>query len=133
MLENRVYIGKICHKGQVFEGKHPAIIDRDTFEKVGALRKKTEKKKESLIIEKKIKKIEKKITKLLELYTDEEMSGIKEISKSISKLDNEKKSLETYRKEVLKDEEKPRKKKDITKYISSISHVWEKSTSRNRG
>jgi len=91
-------------------------------------KKKGEKKKESLIIEKKIKKIEQKINKLLELYTTEDMTGIKEISTSISTLHKEKKSLEEYRKEILKAEEETPEKKDMENYINSISDRWEKST-----
>ena len=34
ILENKTYIGKIEHKGKVYEGLHDAIIDGDIFEKV---------------------------------------------------------------------------------------------------
>lgn len=33
MLKNPIYLGKIIHKGKVFEGQHPAIIDEATWEK----------------------------------------------------------------------------------------------------
>jgi hypothetical protein len=34
LLRNRIYIGEIVHRGQVFEGDHQAIIDRDLFDAV---------------------------------------------------------------------------------------------------
>lgn len=34
ILENKTYIGKIEHKGKVYEGLHEAIIDENIFEKV---------------------------------------------------------------------------------------------------
>ncbi len=34
ILSNPVYAGQIRHKQQVYEGQHPAIIDRDVWEKV---------------------------------------------------------------------------------------------------
>ncbi len=37
MLSNKVYIGKIVHKDNVYEGKHNGIIDEITFEKVQKL------------------------------------------------------------------------------------------------
>ena len=36
LLSNPVYLGEIHHKGQVFEGKHEAIIDRATWDSVQA-------------------------------------------------------------------------------------------------
>ena len=33
MLKNPIYLGKIIHKGKVFEGQHPAIIDEATWDK----------------------------------------------------------------------------------------------------
>jgi site-specific DNA recombinase len=33
ILENKTYIGKIEHKGKVYDGLHEGIIDEDTFEK----------------------------------------------------------------------------------------------------
>lgn len=40
VLDTPIYAGYIVHNDEVFEGKHEAIIDRDTFEKVQALRNK---------------------------------------------------------------------------------------------
>lgn len=37
MLRNRIYLGKICHKGTAYSGDHDAIVDADLFMKVGAL------------------------------------------------------------------------------------------------
>lgn len=34
ILSNPIYIGKICHKGEIFEGQHDAIVDRETWDKV---------------------------------------------------------------------------------------------------
>jgi len=34
LLANKLVNGKICHKGDVYEGEHEAIIDDETFEKV---------------------------------------------------------------------------------------------------
>ena len=34
LLKNRVYFGEVVHRGEVFEGDHPAIIDRVLFETV---------------------------------------------------------------------------------------------------
>ena len=39
MLSNPIYIGKIKHKDQIYEGRHPAIIDMDTWNKVRAIMK----------------------------------------------------------------------------------------------
>jgi site-specific DNA recombinase len=36
-LKNKIYIGKIKHKGAVYDGEHEAIIDTDTFDKVQTL------------------------------------------------------------------------------------------------
>ncbi|EDL49294.1 recombinase family protein [Erythrobacter sp. SD-21] len=36
ILSNQIYIGKICHKGEIFEGQHAAIIDRETWDRVQA-------------------------------------------------------------------------------------------------
>ena len=33
MVKNRLYLGEIKHKGQVYEGQHHAIIDADTFDR----------------------------------------------------------------------------------------------------
>lgn len=37
LLQNRLYLGEIDHKGDIFEGQHPALIDRDTFDRVQAI------------------------------------------------------------------------------------------------
>jgi len=34
LLKNRIYIGEIVHKGESFEGRHEAIVERATFDKV---------------------------------------------------------------------------------------------------
>jgi hypothetical protein len=34
LLKNRVYLGEVVHRGEVFEGEHPAIIDRNLFDAV---------------------------------------------------------------------------------------------------
>ncbi|HEX2552747.1 MAG TPA: recombinase family protein [Microvirga sp.] len=36
VLQNPLYIGRISHKGQVYDGQHAAIIDVDTWERVQA-------------------------------------------------------------------------------------------------
>jgi DNA invertase Pin-like site-specific DNA recombinase len=38
ILRNPVYIGKIVHKGQVYDGQHPPLIDSNIFQQVQALR-----------------------------------------------------------------------------------------------
>jgi site-specific DNA recombinase len=37
ILNRRLYIGEIAHRGNVYPGQHEAIIDRETWEKVAAL------------------------------------------------------------------------------------------------
>ena len=37
MLRNRLYIGEVEYDGKVYQGQHPAIIDRQTFDRVAAL------------------------------------------------------------------------------------------------
>lgn len=37
ILKNPIYIGKIVHKGEVFEGEHEAIIDQETWDQTQAL------------------------------------------------------------------------------------------------
>ncbi len=37
LLKNKVYIGKIAHRGEVYAGQHPAIISAETWAKVAAL------------------------------------------------------------------------------------------------
>jgi hypothetical protein len=32
MLQNPLYAGRIAHKGQVFDGQHPAIVDQATWD-----------------------------------------------------------------------------------------------------
>ena len=34
ILSNPIYVGRLSHKGQVYEGQHAAIIDRETWERV---------------------------------------------------------------------------------------------------
>jgi len=34
LLKNRVYLGEVVHRGEIFEGDHPTIIDRALFEAV---------------------------------------------------------------------------------------------------
>jgi hypothetical protein len=36
LLQNPLYIGQIAHKGEVYPGQHPALIDQDTWEAVQA-------------------------------------------------------------------------------------------------
>jgi len=36
MLQNRVYLGEICHKGASFPGRHPAIVDQALWDQVQA-------------------------------------------------------------------------------------------------
>jgi site-specific DNA recombinase len=36
LLQNRIYLGEIVHKGASFPGKHPAIIDQDLWDRVQA-------------------------------------------------------------------------------------------------
>ncbi len=37
MVTNRLYLGEIDHKGEIFAGQHEAIVDRETFERAGAI------------------------------------------------------------------------------------------------
>lgn len=37
ILKNRLYIGEVAHRGNVYPGEHEAIIDRETWDKVAAL------------------------------------------------------------------------------------------------
>ncbi|TNE87297.1 MAG: recombinase family protein [Deltaproteobacteria bacterium] len=37
MLRNQLYLGKITHKGDVFEGQHDPIVDTDVFDRVQAI------------------------------------------------------------------------------------------------
>ena len=34
MLKNPLFVGRVSHKGQVFEGEHQAIVEKDTWERV---------------------------------------------------------------------------------------------------
>ncbi|MDG6078935.1 recombinase family protein [Erythrobacter litoralis] len=34
ILSNPIYCGKICHKGEIYEGQHDAIVDRETWGRV---------------------------------------------------------------------------------------------------
>ena len=36
ILSNPLYIGKICHKGEIYDGQHDAIVDRETWDRVQA-------------------------------------------------------------------------------------------------
>ena len=36
ILKNPIYIGQIHHRGQLYPGKHPAIVDRDLWDRVQA-------------------------------------------------------------------------------------------------
>jgi site-specific DNA recombinase len=35
-LSSAIYVGRLTHKGQVYEGQHPAIIDQETWDDVQA-------------------------------------------------------------------------------------------------
>ena len=37
LLRNVVYVGKVMHKGQPFDGEHPGIVDGDVFTRVGEM------------------------------------------------------------------------------------------------
>jgi len=39
LLTNRIYLGKITYKDEVYEGEHPAIVDEDIFERAQRLLK----------------------------------------------------------------------------------------------
>jgi len=34
LLKNRIYLGEVVHRGEIFEGDHPAIVDRALFDGV---------------------------------------------------------------------------------------------------
>ena len=38
LLKNPVYLGKVKHKNELYDGQHPAIIDQETFDKVTEIR-----------------------------------------------------------------------------------------------
>jgi site-specific DNA recombinase len=37
MLTNRLFLGEIDHKGEIFKGQHEALIDQDTYDRVQAI------------------------------------------------------------------------------------------------
>ncbi len=37
MLKNRMYVGEVAYRGEVHKGEHPAIVDRDVFDRVQAM------------------------------------------------------------------------------------------------
>jgi hypothetical protein len=37
MLKNRFYVGEVAYRGEVHKGEHPAIIDREVFDRVQAM------------------------------------------------------------------------------------------------
>lgn len=37
ILRNRLYLGEVTYKGEIFPGEHPAIVDRETFDRVQQL------------------------------------------------------------------------------------------------
>src|SRR3954447_3912741 len=37
MLKNRMYVGEVAYRGEVHKGEHPAIVDREVFERVQAM------------------------------------------------------------------------------------------------
>ena len=34
MLKNRMYVGAVAYRGEVHKGEHPAIVDREVFDRV---------------------------------------------------------------------------------------------------
>ena len=36
ILSNPIYIGKVCHKGEIYDGQHDGIVDRETWDRVQA-------------------------------------------------------------------------------------------------
>ena len=38
MLQNRLYVGQVTHKGQIYKGQHDAIVDREVFDAAQAER-----------------------------------------------------------------------------------------------
>jgi site-specific DNA recombinase len=34
MLKNRFYVGEVAYRGELHKGEHPAIVDREVFERV---------------------------------------------------------------------------------------------------
>jgi hypothetical protein len=37
MLKNRFYVGEVAYRGEVHKGEHPAILDREVFDRVQAM------------------------------------------------------------------------------------------------
>jgi hypothetical protein len=37
MLKNRFYVGEVAYRGEVHKGEHPAIVDREVFDRVQAI------------------------------------------------------------------------------------------------
>jgi len=37
MLKNRFYVGEVAYRGEVHKGEHPAIVDREVFDRVQAM------------------------------------------------------------------------------------------------
>jgi DNA invertase Pin-like site-specific DNA recombinase len=37
MLKNRMYVGEVAYRGEVHKGEHPAIVDREAFDRVQAM------------------------------------------------------------------------------------------------
>jgi site-specific DNA recombinase len=37
MLKNRMYVGEVAYRGEVHNGEHPAIVDREVFDRVQAM------------------------------------------------------------------------------------------------
>jgi DNA invertase Pin-like site-specific DNA recombinase len=37
MLKNRMYVGEVAYRGEVHKGEHPAIVDRDVFDRVQSM------------------------------------------------------------------------------------------------
>jgi len=37
MLKNRLYVGEVAYRGEVHKGEHPAIVDREVFDRVQAM------------------------------------------------------------------------------------------------
>ena len=45
LLNNRIYIGEISHKGNSYPGQHDAIVDRETWDRVHAILKESPRKR----------------------------------------------------------------------------------------
>ena len=53
LLKNPIYLGKVKHKNELYEGQHPAIIDQETFDKVAEIRASKDVAKRSCLYKKK--------------------------------------------------------------------------------